>query len=61
MFKTIFLYVGSSPFKHPVTPGNYIFKIKPRGCVSHSVVRLEFEVAANGSMIDPDITYHYIT
>ena len=44
-----------------MTPGNYILKIKPRGCVSHSVAKLEFEVATNGSMIDPDITYRYIT
>ena len=49
--------IGSSPFKHPLTPGDHAFKAQPRECGnSRRTMWLRFELATDGTMINPTIT-----
>ena len=52
-----YLYaIGISPVKYQLTTGFHIFKIQPNPCGrSRRAIRLTFDLAADGSMMNPDI------
>ena len=57
------VHVGTSPVKYSVTPGKLAFRVQPLrhgNNMYNSDVRLKFEVAPNGTMIDSSINYQPI-